>query len=364
METAHAPTLPRSHALTLLVLAGFFLGLAALTRPVAQALLPLLIFAVVLQPWRWRARLLGVAMLCLGYGVVVGPWLARNHAVHGVASISSGLGDALFARTHRHDKGFQWRDRGEPPADPRQALIRQRVFELAGKYEHEVEVRGALQAELGLNDVQGDTALREAASQVIRQQPLHWAGGSLRFFGEVWRDFDKPLDVRWEMSTKRKHVDTWPEPIRPLLAAGGSRPDADQAAVERLTELYQDYNLGAAITALFILGAVRCLSGGWRSGAAILPIVVVGQLLLYVALDGPLVRYRYAVQPLITLIAAGGLTWGVGLAWRAWAVRIAGRSWPPAADVPDSAAAGGALTPTLSQRERGPAPSPSGRGLG
>jgi hypothetical protein len=257
-------------------------------------------------------------LLVCGFGLAVGPWLLRNQAVHGVATISSGLGDALFARTHRHDQGFAWRDDGPPPADARQARIRQRVFELAAVHEHEVEVREALQAELGLSEVEGDAALRGAATQVIRQQPGYWVQGTLAMLGAVWLEFDKPLEIRWDISTRPRYTRTWPESIRPLLEAGPRRTDRDRANVERLTELYQDYRFGPLLSLLFLVGAARGASSGWSSGNFILPMAVASQLVLYVALDGPLVRYRYAVQPLVTLLAAAGLTW---LASGLWALR-------------------------------------------
>jgi hypothetical protein len=45
-----------------------------------------------------------------------------------------------------------------------------------------------------------------------------------------------------------------------------------------------------------------------RRGLLLLPLIAATQLLLYVALDGPLPRYRYPMQPLITLVASAGLT--------------------------------------------------------
>jgi hypothetical protein len=39
---------------------------------------------------------------------------------------------------------------------------------------------------------------------------------------------------------------------------------------------------------------------------------VASQLLIYVALDGLTPRYRYPMQPLITLVACGGLTFLLG----------------------------------------------------
>jgi hypothetical protein len=55
--------------------------------------------------------------------------------------------------------------------------------------------------------------------------------------------------------------------------------------------------------------------------AAFLTLVVVGLLLAAVAMVAPLPRYRYPVEPLLGLLAAGGLTTLVALARRALGLR-------------------------------------------
>jgi hypothetical protein len=54
--------------------------------------------------------------------------------------------------------------------------------------------------------------------------------------------------------------------------------------------------------------------------AAFLGLVVVGLLLAAVAMVAPLARYRYPIEPLLGLLAAGGIATLVG-AGRAWATR-------------------------------------------
>ena len=58
---------------------------------------------------------------------------------------------------------------------------------------------------------------------------------------------------------------------------------------------------------LALVGAVRCLLTDRSRGLALLPLAGGVQLLLYAALDGPLYRYRAPLEPLITLLAVGGL---------------------------------------------------------
>ena len=67
-------------------------------------------------------------------------------------------------------------------------------------------------------------------------------------------------------------------------------------------------------TQLVTMGALTAL-------AAFLALVVVGLLLAAVAMVAPLPRYRYPVEPLLGLLAAGGLTTLVAGARRAFAGR-------------------------------------------
>jgi hypothetical protein len=299
----------RSGRLGPLLAVGLMLGLGALDRPAAQAVLPLVVGLVVVQPcpWRWWAAAAG--LLGLGFLMVVGPWMLRDRAVPQAARMSAGLGDSLFARVHRYDPGFEFRDRAKPSKDPSEARIRNRVFELARVYRYPKEVRAALQAEFGLTDAEGDAALRDAAIQVIRQEPRRYLEGTLDMFIQLGLGFEKPLDEFWETRTKPKNAQEWPEPVRFVMAPVEPPSEAAQALLESLTNLYQDHRAAGLVGVLFLVGTIRSLAGDRRRGWALPSLIVVTQLLIYVALNGPLARYRYPLQPLITLVAAGGLTW-------------------------------------------------------
>jgi hypothetical protein len=85
--------------------------------------------------------------------------------------------------------------------------------------------------------------------------------------------------------------------------------------------LFQSARLGPTIPLLALIGTVGLALGvgarGVRPGvAAFLAIVVIGLLLAAVAMVAPLPRYRYPVEPLLGLLAAGGLTTVVSLARR------------------------------------------------
>jgi hypothetical protein len=298
----------------LFVLTGLGLGLAALTRPAVPAFLPVVLGAICL--WsptrqasdprsRWAPRLVAAGLVVLGFGLIVGPWTIRNRMTHGLVTTSGGLGDALFARTHRHDQTFTYHDRGEPTEDREAARIRKRVFELSRTY-RDSGIRRALQSEFGIDDAQSDAALRDVAIQVIRQEPGRYISGTVRMFVALGLGFEKPLKQYWATRTKAKRTVNWPESLR-FVAPPVEEDEVDFNVVESVVSLYQDYMIGGLIGLLFLVGAIRCAATGWHSGALLLPLIAITQILVHVALEGPIARYRFPVQPLITLVAIGGL---------------------------------------------------------
>ena len=85
-------------------LAGLLLGLATLTRPVAQALVPIVPIAILLVSPSWRQTAARSAVALGVFGLMLVPlWCARRRR-HDSASVGS-LGQSLIGRTARHDRG-------------------------------------------------------------------------------------------------------------------------------------------------------------------------------------------------------------------------------------------------------------------
>jgi len=101
--------------------------------------------------------------------------------------------------------------------------------------------------------------------------------------------------------------------IRQLLGPPTPLQEAQYGEAEALMNLFQPSRLGLLIPLLALAGIVGLGLGigsiQARPGvAAFLTLVVVGLLLAAVALVAPLARYRYPAEPLLGLLAAGGLT--------------------------------------------------------
>ena len=109
--------------------------------------------------------------------------------------------------------------------------------------------------------------------------------------------------------------------VRRALERAPNRPDSDYDRLAQLSNVYQDRHWGPLVGLLFVLGGAACLAAGVRTGLFLLPAIVLLQLLLYVALDGPEIRYRTALQPLIAILSAGGLLLvveRVASTWQSW----------------------------------------------
>jgi 4-amino-4-deoxy-L-arabinose transferase-like glycosyltransferase len=74
-----------------------------------------------------------------------------------------------------------------------------------------------------------------------------------------------------------------------------------------LGTLCRRLGLGVLLVALAPLGAAWAFARHRHTGAAAIPLVVLSQVVLYVALDGPLFRYRLPYQPPIIILGAAGL---------------------------------------------------------
>ncbi|GEM_PF-1377353 len=83
-------------------LAGVSFGAAALTRPIAFAIAPLWLGAVLVSFWRSRRRtaLLAAASGLLGFAAVTGPWIVRNTILLGRPVVATSAGITLWWANH------------------------------------------------------------------------------------------------------------------------------------------------------------------------------------------------------------------------------------------------------------------------
>jgi hypothetical protein len=245
--------------------------------------------------------------------------MARNKQVNDSFSADGNAGQTLVGRAMRHDPGFAF----ENPGDPDPARQRAREIMRDGRGKVVTPTRNRIKRELGLDDVGANRLMRDLALETIVRQPGYYLFGTIRNFGllaqgsrERYRDHwqtrrDDGSREEWEANVDIRHLLGPPTPLQ--------QQQYDQA--ETLMSLFQSARLGPTIPLLALIGVAGLALGiGGRRArpgvAAFLALVVVGLLLAAVAMVAPLPRYRYPVEPLLGLLAAGGLTTLVALVRR------------------------------------------------
>jgi hypothetical protein len=302
--------------------AGVLLGLAALTRPIAQLVVVLLAASLPFL-WRWpgapgarraplQTILLPVVALLGCFAIAVIPWMARNLAVQGTFAIAGGSGEGLAVRTIRYEQQFDFR---EPPGgDGDRVLSRaRRIYRDEAEEGSAFELAGRLRDELEVGEVEADNLMRRIALDAIARRPIYYLQGTAAMFASTF--VGRPIRLRQDWEPWRNIA--WEERVEHLLPEPTPAEDRSFPVAEMLVSLYDPARLAAPIAILFAIGALAGLMPS-RRPALLLAVLVLGLLLTGAALIGIEWRYRYPLDPLINVLVAGGMVasarWAVGLA--------------------------------------------------
>lgn len=292
-----------------LLASGVALAIAALCRPIGQLVLPLALGFVLLSGGRnLREGARRVALAALGAALVMAPWMLRNLVAHETFAAEGALGQALIGRTIRHDKGFRYHDPANPDVDPLREAARKIIAQESATGEPSGgRITARVREELGLSQSQTSSLLRTLALQAIWERRDYYARSTLGFAWELYEGKIERLLGHWRQRTTRNWDNKWDPRIAPLVddelpAEGPLFRQVDAAA-----NFAQPYRHRRPITYAIVLGAaLAVLVPRWRG--ALLPLgVAAAMILASAALDGPVYRYRYPVDPLLAILAAGGL---------------------------------------------------------
>jgi len=278
--------------------------------------------------------------LLVGLGLVWLPWMARNALVHDSFSADGNAGSTLVGRAMRHDAGFAF----ENPNDPDPARQRAREIMRAGRGRFVTPTRDRITRELGRSDAEANRLMRDLSLEAILRQPGYYLLGTARWFWQLSQGSPERYRDHWQTRRDGGNREEWEanKEIGYLLGPPSPLQQAQYDEAEALMGLFQPARLGPTIPLLALVGAVGLALGiGARAQrpavAAFLLLVVVGLLLAAVALVAPHARYRYPVEPLLGLLATGGLTTLVALAGRAVARRLSSVAPRPAPIDPSGA---------------------------
>lgn len=299
-----------------LLAAGLAVALAALTRPIGQALIPIGIgMAFLLALPRWRDGTRRAMIVAAGLLLLLAPWMGRTWLTHGSTGAEGALGQALIGRTVRHDKGFVYDDPARPDPDPTRAAARRIIQQEAdGGEPSGGTITARVRDELGLTQAQTSALLRDLAIDVIRQRPGYYAATTADMAWKLFQGVNERLRGNWRERTTRNWDNKWDPRLVALL---DPEVPAEGPAYERadaLTSAFQPWRWRTPLTWLFGVGALAALLVP-RFRLGLLPaLTVVSLVVLAAALDGLVWRFRYPVDPALFVVAAGGIAAPIGVA--------------------------------------------------
>jgi 4-amino-4-deoxy-L-arabinose transferase-like glycosyltransferase len=285
---------------------GLCIGIAALIRPVGLVLGAIAVLAVLTTHTAWTRRTLTIGVLACGVALVVLPWMARNAVVLGQASMSTTLPKSLLARTAKHDHGFTFFNQAQADqyGDRREAQARQIIQSAINQRLSDGEIYDRLVERLRLSEPEVDRLLRDLTTQVILQRPTYFIQGSAGFIWDLLIGDVEHLRTDWKTQNARLSRDEWEDRVEHLLRKASPLQEAEFPISEALVDLVQPSRLGPILPILAGLGTVLAARRFGLDG--LIPALVALFLIAAPAtLDGPVARYRYPADPLLTLLAVG-----------------------------------------------------------
>jgi 4-amino-4-deoxy-L-arabinose transferase-like glycosyltransferase len=315
----------RSGRRTAFLASGLLLGLTLLCKPVAQVLIPVLPFMVVVSYTSVRRAVLPSLMIGAGLVVVMVPWMARNALVHGSATTAGALGQTLLARTAKHDTGFRWYDEKQAETyERREGIARQLVQSGIRQRLSDGVIYRRVQDRFGMTDAEINQFMRELSTDVILANPVYYLRGTAEMTWQLLAGEPEKLSTDWKTQNARLSREEWDDRVEHLLSRASTpqRNELDTASI--IVTLVQPPGWGPLMPILFIVGTLLFALTPRLRPALLLSLSVLALLVTCAALDGPVVRYRYPADPLIALVGASAITWAL-----AWLKRgLAGRVRP------------------------------------
>jgi len=298
------------------VLGGLAIGAATLLRPIAEGLIPLWPFLFLATGARRRALALS-GWLLLGFLVVLAPASLFELSRQGGSS-SGALGEVLLWRITRADSGYLGRDdaaRADSVSAARRYVIRR-----AAERTLPQEIYDGVRREYDLSPAEADALLRDVALEAVLRQPGWYLASTVRMSIELFLADDQRLgdiskrDGEVRYSNPQAKQRTWfEERILHLAEPPPATVQNEFERAEALISLYQPGRYGAAIACLFLVGLALAAFGRPNRLGLIPAACVLAMLVANSALSGPEPRFRYPLDPLIGVVASGGLAGALGL---------------------------------------------------
>jgi hypothetical protein len=276
-------------------------------------------FAALFVFRRWRPSITACALAGGCFALLVVPWAIRNQVVYGTAGAAS-TGRFLISRSVKHERNFVFYEEAVgayPGEDPQRTKARKIAQEVTDKRPEPGQVFQRIRDNLNLTEAQTDAMLKDIALEAIMRDPMLWVSGTVEMFYELLKGAPKEEEVHWhqEVHEQPRVANQWGR-FNYLLEAPPPAHVNEAADAEALAKILRPSRVAWWIVGLGLVGALLALVVP-RYRPATLPSLVAFVLIAVSAmLVGDVPRYRYPIDPLMYVMAAGGLVGLVGVAVR------------------------------------------------
>jgi hypothetical protein len=290
---------------------GVVLALAALSRPIGQALVPVAPLAILARHGRWRPALKPACLVLLGFALVLVPWILRGALESGRLGSAGALGQTLVGRIVRHDEGFVIPDPDSPTGetDPRKVDARRLILTQMGRDARPSAINHRLQEQLGLGEAEANSAMQGVAMEIFTTQPGRYVEGTLAKFRRLLVGEDERLRIHWSTRKDGELREDWLDErsIAHLYSPPSVVEESEYPIAEALTRIFQPHEWRALLIPLVLLGLGFGLIRGPRGPTALLLLTILALVFPSAALVGYVPRYRYPADPLLAILAGGGI---------------------------------------------------------
>ena len=295
----------------LLVVGGAVLALAALSRPIGQALLPAAPLALLIHRGGIRPSLRPAALVLVGFALVLVPWIARSALTTGRVGSAGALGQTLIGRIVVHDEGFVLPKPDSPSAhtDPTKIAVRSLILTQAGREARPSAINHRIRNVFGLTEAEANAAMQEVALEVIAGQPERFVVGTVAKFRRILVGEDERLRAHWSTRKDGELRDDWlaEASIAHLYSPPSVVEELGYPTAEALTRIFQPFEWRYPLALLIALGLGLGLVRGPRGPTVLLLLTILALVFPSAALVGQVPRYRYPADPLLAVFAAGGV---------------------------------------------------------
>ncbi len=300
--------------------AGLALGLDILTRPAAQVLLFVVPVVLLFVERAWRPAAKKTAIVLGVCALVTVPWMFRNLVVHGAFTPAGAAGQNLVTYTaiiHRPDFSFDDPLVVAVDADPKKATARKIVQKaMEDKLARpQLDVTGLgihnrIMEETRMSQAQADAVMRDIALRAIASRPGAYLRDTAQDFVTIFHGQEEDLRSHaWDLWSSRN----WRGPIGNLIGPASPAQEASYDRLATLDGLYHPSRAPLPLAVLFVLGLGLALwMPEYRPGLAP-ALAALALVLISAATVGAVPRYRLPPDPLINVVAMGGLVGAVTL---------------------------------------------------